>query len=87
MNHLVYVDTTFINDNLLKRAIFVNEIGKSWVIQSENCKTGNIDEYKQIEKEKALKMFPKLDELFALQLYTDAFFIKGKNSEKWCDFH
>lgn len=31
-------------------------------------------------------MFPELDELFALKLDTDAFFIKGKNSGKWYDF-
>ena len=87
MNHLVYVDPALLNQSPLKRATFVKELNESWVIQSEASTTGNVDEYEQLAEEKALERFPELKELFVLELDANISFIRGKNSEKWFDFH
>lgn len=88
MLDLVYVDPALMEGKLLRRAIFVKEIG-SWVIQSEVPKPGNIDEYEQYSKEKILARYPELSELFEMEKEMDhtITFIKGINSGKWIDFH
>lgn len=44
MSKLIYVDPALTEGGVLCTALFVKEINKSWVIQSENPKTRNIDE-------------------------------------------
>lgn len=87
MSDLVYVDPALNDGEPLVRAVFAAEFESSWVIQSAAPKTGNIDEYERLDKEKVLLMYPELKELFDLQLQKTIIFIKGKNSGKWYDFH
>lgn len=87
MSNYVYVDPVLSDGGLLRIAVFVNEMDKGWVIQSDNPKTGNIDEYEKIPKEEVLTMFPELGELFDLELEDTISFRKGINSGKWYDFY
>ena len=87
MSELIYVDPALLEGGLLRAAFFVKEIDESWIIQSENPQTRNIDKYEQIPKEKVLQMYPELDELFNLELHDTISFRKGINSGKWYDFH
>lgn len=86
MSELIYVDPTLLDGGTLRVAIFAKEMEESWVIQSENPKTRNVDEYEQIPKEKVLQMYPELDELLNLELDKTITFRKGINSGKWYDF-
>ncbi len=87
MGDMVYVDPALTDGEPLCRAIFATEFKNSWVIQSAAPKTGNVDEYERLGKEKVLQMFPELKELFDLPLGETIIFMKGKNSGKWYDFH
>ena len=87
MSKLIYVDPALMEGGELRTALFVKEINKSWVIQSENPKTRNIDEYEQLSKDKVLQMYPELDELLNMELDDTISFRKGINSGKWYDFH
>lgn len=88
MSKLIYVDPALlVEGSLLRTALFVKEIDESWIIQSENPETRNIDKYEKISKEKVLQMYPELDELFNLELHDTISFRKGINSGKWYDFH
>ncbi|MDE7425799.1 MAG: hypothetical protein K2N51_19230 [Lachnospiraceae bacterium] len=87
MSKLIYVDPALMEGGELRTALFVKEINKSWVIQSENPKTRNIDEYEQLSKDKVLEMYPELDELLNMELDDTISFRKGINSGKWYDFH
>lgn len=87
MSKLIYVDPALLEGELLRVAFFVKEMDKSWIIQSENPKTRNVDEYEQISMKKVLQMYPELDELFNLELNDTISFRKGINSRKWYDFH
>lgn len=87
MSKLIYVDLALMEGGELRTALFVKEINKSWVIQSENPKTRNIDEYEQLSKDKVLEMYPELDELLNMELDDTISFRKGINSGKWYDFH
>ena len=86
MSKLIYVDPALMEGGELRTALFVKEINKSWVIQSENPKTRNIDEYEQLSKDKVLQMYPELDELLNMELDDTISFRKGINSGKWYDF-
>lgn len=87
MDHFVYVDPSLKKGSLLRKAVFVKELNRSWVLQSENPKTGNIDEYEQLEKDAVLTMYPELAELFSMELDSTVSFLKGVQSGKWYDFH
>lgn len=87
MSKLIYVDPSLMEGGELRTALFIKEMNKSWVIQSENPKTKNIDEYEQLSKDKVLQMYPELDELLNMELDDTIFFRKGINSGKWYDFH
>lgn len=87
MSKLIYVDPALMEGGELRTALLVKEINKSWVIQSENPKTRNIDEYEQLSKDKVLQMYPELDELLNMELDDTISFRKGINSGKWYDFH
>lgn len=86
MSKLIYVDPALMEGGELRTALFVKEINKSWIIQSENPKTRNIDEYEQLSKDKVLEKYPELDELLNMELDDTISFRKGINSGKWYDF-
>lgn len=87
MSDLIYVDPELIKGASLRKATFIKEFDRSWVIQSENPEKNNIEKYEQIAEEEVLQMYPELSELFNTEFDETLSFRKGINSGKWYDFH
>ena len=85
MNQDVYVEPNLLEGEKLSIVSFIKE-QNIWVLQSALPNSKNIEEYKKINRESALKMYPELKELLELELERNTCFRKGRNSGKWYDF-
>lgn len=83
----VYIDPELEKGNFLYQAFYIDSLPHHWIIASEGAINIDIDAWNTILETEALQKYPELEQLLNLTLTENIMFRKGKNSDKWYDFH